>query len=219
MKSKKETDNAQHGKLDNMIDKCKNMLNNNVTISEATFKTVTNDSKSSTWINPLNNSIMHNFVLNTLPMHSNNVPQNNQRTSDCQFVHKEYQNYNRVNISAATITPAQQTQMQTTNCALQDHVFYQPQYQQQVDYAPYRDNVSTQYQPQQNNPLMEQCNIPQVQTNNGFNDMNMFPQRQNINQSSSNFIHNTHNVPYWFLDNATEQVVEPIEYEFNMTYL
>jgi len=170
----------------------------------------------------LNNSAVHNIALNSLSVYSDNVPQNNQRTSDCRFVHcKEYQNYPGANMSAMTVTPAQQMQMQTTNCALQDHIFHpQYHYQQQVDYPLHRSNVSNvnEYQFQQNNPLMEQCNVLQTNT---FNDTNMFPSRQNtISQESSNFMHNTHNAPCWSIDNNyAEQTVEPLEYDFNMTYL
>jgi len=243
MKTKKETDNSDYSKLD-IID-CKK-VNNNMTMSEATFKTVTSDSKSSTWINPLDcNTTALNFASNSLSVYPGIVPQDNQRTSNCQSLdipYKEYQNYPSTNMCTTTITPAQQTQMQTTNCTLQTHAFHQPQYQyqQQIDYSPYRNNVSMQYQSLQNNSLMEQCNLSHIQTNNGFNNVNTFPSRQSAiedtpmgqntythslsqnitNQESSNVIHNPNNMQSWPVgNNYTEGMVESFDHEFNMTYL
>ncbi|XP_011342232.1 homeobox protein SMOX-3 isoform X2 [Ooceraea biroi] len=236
MKYKKEESSAEKSecsKSSEMTDNYKNPLNNSrVTMSEATFKTVTSDSKSSTWITPLDNSTVHSPASNTLSAHSSNVSQNDHRTlSNYQIPsYKISQNYPDAIVSATAATPAQTSSNTLQNCMFYQQLQQRYPCQQQVDYL-LPTSSSTQYQSQQSNNLPQQWNQSQVQTGTGFNDANSYPiKRSNyiyenvtstspnqnaytlrpplqtaIVQDLSNFAHSSVNFPYWLTENCTEQ--------------
>lgn len=224
------------------LDSYKNTLNSNMTMTEATFRTVTSDSKSSTWITTLDNS-------NVLPSCSN-MSHNDQRTSNYRTLNKESQNSTDAT-STTAFASAQQTHMQPSNSTLQERMFYhlQQRYpcQQQVNYLLPTCNTA---QYQQSNSLPQQWDPSQVQANAGFNDANSYPSKRNsciyedtastssnqsgyvsrpslqnaIVQDSSNFPFGSVTLPYWFAESYAEQqsmsANEPPEYnDFNLTDL
>lgn len=146
-----------------------------VTMSDATFKTITNDAKSSTWITASDTRTVHDTGASAMPV---NVPPNDQRA---QVFHYNSQSYADTVTSATMITSAQQqTQMQTQSGSSvpQDYTFYHMQcypYQQQMENGPLPAALisgAAQYQSQQmyNNYNVDSRSLSQVQTGAGFND-------------------------------------------------